>query len=114
MSIHLRTMVILAIAGAVASYADDSARVAIETLTVSGQATLIAPGSSSAIKDASKIVVWLSPVDSLQPVRASTEGPRYRLLQHNKKFEPALLVVPVGSVVDFPNLDPWFHNVFSL
>ena len=25
-----------------------------------------------------------------------------------------LLVVPVGSVVDFPNADPWFHNVFSL
>jgi hypothetical protein len=25
-----------------------------------------------------------------------------------------LLVVPVGSSVDFPNLDPWFHNVFSL
>jgi hypothetical protein len=25
-----------------------------------------------------------------------------------------LLVVPVGSIVDFPNLDPWFHNVFSL
>ena len=29
-------------------------------------------------------------------------------------FEPALLVVPLGSIVDFPNLDPWFHNVFSL
>jgi Polysaccharide lyase family 4, domain II len=25
-----------------------------------------------------------------------------------------LLVIPVGSVVDFPNADPWFHNVFSL
>jgi len=23
-------------------------------------------------------------------------------------------LVPVGSVVDFPNADPWFHNVFSL
>jgi len=23
-------------------------------------------------------------------------------------------VVPVGSVVEFPNLDPFFHNVFSL
>jgi hypothetical protein len=35
-------------------------------------------------------------------------------VQHNKRFEPSLLVVPVGSVVDFPNYDPWFHNVFSL
>jgi len=25
-----------------------------------------------------------------------------------------LLVVPVGSSIDFPNQDPFFHNVFSL
>jgi hypothetical protein len=29
-------------------------------------------------------------------------------------FSPHLLVVPVGSVVAFPNADPFFHNVFSL
>jgi hypothetical protein len=29
-------------------------------------------------------------------------------------FEPRLLVVPAGSVVEFPNHDPWFHNVFSV
>jgi hypothetical protein len=29
-------------------------------------------------------------------------------------FRPHLLVVPVGSVVLFPNADPFFHNVFSL
>src|SRR5258708_8489451 len=37
-----------------------------------------------------------------------------RLTQHNKSFEPHLLVVPVGAVVQFPNRDPFFHNVFSL
>jgi hypothetical protein len=37
-----------------------------------------------------------------------------RLTQHNKSFEPHVLVVPVGSVVEFPNRDPFFHNVFSL
>ena len=36
------------------------------------------------------------------------------LRQRNKAFEPHLLVVTKGSTVDFPNLDPWFHNVFSL
>ena len=35
-------------------------------------------------------------------------------MQRNKRFEPNLLVIPVGSIVDFPNADPWFHNVFSL
>jgi len=29
-------------------------------------------------------------------------------------FSPHLLIVPVGSVVRFPNQDPFFHNVFSL
>ena len=29
-------------------------------------------------------------------------------------FTPHILVVPVGSVVRFPNADPFFHNVFSL
>jgi plastocyanin len=84
------------------------------TLSISGEANLIAAGPASAAKDASKIVVWLSPIDGVQPVRASTTKVHYRLVQHNKRFEPGLLVVPVGSVVDFPNLDPWFHNVFSL
>ncbi len=37
----------------------------------------------------------------------------FRLLQKDKKFTPHLLVIPVGSLVDFPNEDPFFHNVFS-
>src|SRR5438045_5108518 len=39
---------------------------------------------------------------------------RLTLTQKGKMFEPHLLVVQVGSVVDFPNRDPFFHNVFSL
>ncbi|HWW18477.1 MAG TPA: carboxypeptidase regulatory-like domain-containing protein [Candidatus Saccharimonadales bacterium] len=83
-------------------------------IAVSGEATLAGPETGGVAKDASRIVVWLSLVDAVRPVRATTERPHYRLVQHNKRFEPGLLVVPVGSVVDFPNLDPWFHNVFSL
>jgi plastocyanin len=36
------------------------------------------------------------------------------LTQKNKTFSPHLLVIPPGSVVQFPNRDPFFHNVFSL
>jgi plastocyanin len=64
--------------------------------------------------DESRVVVWLTPLDAVQKIHATSDKNRYRLLQRNKHFEPSLLVVPVGSVVDFPNLDPWFHNVFSL
>lgn len=36
------------------------------------------------------------------------------LNQQGARFEPDLIVVPVGSTVRFPNSDPIFHNVFSL
>jgi len=54
-------------------------------------------------------VVWLVPNDG-----PSGSTPIHSVLrQKNKAFEPHLLVVTKGSTVDFPNLDPWFHNVFS-
>lgn len=79
---------------------------------VSGDVSLVTATASAPVKDQSRVVVWLVPMNVVQQVRATDK--RYRLLQHNKRFEPGLLVVPVGSVVDFPNADPWFHNVFSL
>jgi len=39
---------------------------------------------------------------------------RFKMVQHHKRFDPHVLAMPVGSVVDFPNLDPFFHNVFSM
>jgi len=80
---------------------------------VSGEVTLTQSGSDSA-PDASQVVVWLTPSGSTTMPHTAIDKPRYRLVQRNKRFEPGLLVVPVGSVVDFPNDDPWFHNVFSL
>ena len=63
--------------------------------------------------DMSEVVVWLIPTD--RAVSSPKPPPnRPQLVQHNKGFEPHLLVVPVGSTVDFPNHDPFFHNVFSL
>lgn len=38
----------------------------------------------------------------------------YQIVQKGKEFHPHLLVVPVGSSIEFPNADPFFHNVFSL
>jgi plastocyanin len=66
------------------------------------------------VKDASKAVVWLTPlgVTADPPAQKPSEIPQ--LVQHNKMFEPSLLVVPVGGKVEFPNRDPFFHNVFSM
>lgn len=42
------------------------------------------------------------------------ENRRYRMNQRDERFVPHVLAIPTGSVVDFPNNDPFFHNVFSL
>src|SRR5579863_7197048 len=58
-------------------------------------------------------VLWLSPLPGT-PSRPFLAGGRYTLAQKNRTFVPHLIVVPVVSEVFFPNLDPFFHNVFSL
>jgi plastocyanin len=58
-------------------------------------------------------VVWLKPAQTT-PASPWLPTQHYTLLQKNRQFSPHLLVVPVGSIVEFPNRDPFFHNVFSL
>jgi len=62
---------------------------------------------------ATPAVAWLEPLAGT-PSAPFVSNERYTLLQKNRTFVPHLLVVPVGSVVAFPNADPFFHNVFSL
>jgi plastocyanin len=83
---------------------------------VTAEVKLIQRNSTRTAKDASQVVLWLVPVQGTAENSASAVSAKrhYRMLQHNKTFEPKLLVVPLGGIVDFPNLDPWFHNVFSL
>jgi plastocyanin len=66
------------------------------------------------LKDASQAVVWLTPVATTvkAPLQKATQIPQ--LIQKNKSFHPSLIVIPVGGKVEFPNHDPFFHNVFSL
>jgi plastocyanin len=76
-------------------------------IAVTGNVSLEGGANSS---PAIATVVWLSPMSDSTPV-----APMHAVLaQKNKTFEPHLLVVTRGSTVDFPNHDPWFHNVFSL
>jgi plastocyanin len=83
--------------------------------TVTASVAVTRPGKSRS-RDASNVVLWLTPTGATTiaavPVPESSSKPR--LVQKNKSFEPHVLVVPVGSLVQFPNRDPFFHNVFSL
>lgn len=58
-------------------------------------------------------VAWLEPLAGAPAIQFLPQG-HYTLLQKNRTFVPHLQVIPVGSVVQFPNADPFFHNVFSL
>ena len=66
------------------------------------------------LKDASKAVVWLTPLGTTvdPPKQVPSQVPQ--LVQKDKSFQPPLVVIPVGGKVEFPNRDPFFHNVFSL
>ena len=61
-------------------------------------------------RDYSGVVIWLEPAERAAPPAAPK---RVVMLQRNKSFLPHVLAVPVGATVDFPNLDPIFHNAFS-
>jgi plastocyanin len=80
-------------------------------VTVTGHVTAYGDTPAAGSPDT---VVWLTPV-AQSGTDAVPAMPMHAVLrQKNKSFEPHLLVVTKGSSVDFPNLDPWFHNVFSL
>jgi plastocyanin len=58
-------------------------------------------------------VLWVTPAVGTQAEDRPPAG-HFTLVQKNRMFTPHLLVVPVGSIISFPNADPFFHNVFSL
>jgi len=68
---------------------------------------------TSAQPSSADVVVWLTPTQKNLPP-AVQKGQQFTLVQKDKQFSPHFLVVPTGSNVEFPNLDPFFHNVFSL
>ena len=80
-----------------------------QDVTVTGKVVLEG-GSTPAT---TQTVVWLAPLGAAAD--STPVAPMHAVLaQKNKMFEPHLLVITRGSAVDFPNRDPWFHNVFSL
>jgi plastocyanin len=75
--------------------------------TVTGRVEMIEKGGKKAT-DLSDVVVYLD------GVKARPQAGRAKITMRAKAFIPHVLVVPVGSTVDFPNEDPILHNAFSL
>jgi plastocyanin len=57
------------------------------------------------------VVVWLSPS---RPVAVAVSTAPARLVQKDKRFTPHVIAVRVGTEIEFPNQDPFFHDVFSI
>lgn len=69
---------------------------------------LIIRSSAGQPADPSGAVVYL-----LGPISRPPAG-HARMVQRHKRLLPAVLPIVAGQSVDFENLDPIFHNVFSL
>ena len=94
-----------------------SLAVSAQTSTVSARVD-VHSDSNAAAKTRANVVVSLTSLDgapsAMRSVSQEEHKPQLRLVQKDKRFEPHVLVVPVGTAVEFPNRDPFFHNVFSL
>jgi plastocyanin len=108
-------------AGATGLHAQATTRVT--TTTVRGRVEVIGAGDAGSRRHGAipGTVVWLTPIAGAAGEAAAapaspppSPAANLRLVQKNKSFQPHILVVQAGSMVEFPNRDPFFHNVFSL
>jgi plastocyanin len=79
--------------------------------SVSGQVTIRErPGDRT--EDLGNVVVYLTPAAS-QPRELLTERENTVIALQSRQFSPRVRVIAAGSRVQFPNQDPFSHNVFS-
>lgn len=79
--------------------------------TVSGQVSIQErPGDVT--EDLANVVVFLEPVDPAAKPKVKGEA-RGSMALDRRQFSPRVSVVTVGSRIEFPNRDPFSHNVFS-
>jgi plastocyanin len=70
----------------------------------------VAPRGADAAPETSQVVIFVA---GARPQAAPAPG-RARIAQRNEQFHPRVTAVTTGTTVEFPNEDPYFHNVFSL
>lgn len=59
----------------------------------------------------SRVVIYL---EGAIPQAKTAPSNAAEIQQIDRHFLPDLVVVPAGSTVSFPNMDPIFHNIYSL
>jgi plastocyanin len=99
------------------------------TLHVPASAATIAevpnayPGRADALPEPHKMehgivtdaVIYVDPIPaSVESTLAQMPSQTPKLAQKDQCFMPRVVAIAAGSSVDFPNMDPIYHNVFSL
>ena len=78
---------------------------------IGGHVELVAAsGQRLDAAEAAGIVAYYVPIDGAPKPKPGS----YSIVMRGKRFDPAVLVVPVGSTIAFPNQDEILHNVFSV
>lgn len=78
-------------------------------VTVAGRVGVVHHGKGEHASN--DVVVSLTSTQAEQP---APPGLTLRFVQKNKRFTPHLLAVTPGTQIEFPNQDPFFHDVFSI
>ncbi len=65
---------------------------------------------TAAASEISNVIVFARDV----PRATAPAATRAQMIQQNESFVPRVVAITRGSTVEFPNSDPYFHNVFSL
>jgi plastocyanin len=79
------------------------------TGTVSGRVVVLRSGRPAA--DASDAAVW---IEGLRRTGEASGTVRGEMKSERKRFTPRVVIVPRRDAVEFPNVDPIYHNVFSV
>ena len=120
-----RLLLVLAALGAALAPPDATGRPAAPG-AIRGRVEVLTPGADAAgrvaVTDLSmsaphgpidrRSVVYLDPAP--RAAFEAREDVRPRLDQRNETFVPHVLPIVAGTIVDFPNNDRTYHNVFSL
>ncbi len=81
-----------------------------EKITIDGRLRVAVEGLRLA--DAGAIIVFFEAIDGT-PRAADVRLPTATVRQNGARFDPTFLAVAVGQLVEMPNDDVIFHNVFS-
>ena len=79
---------------------------------ISGTVEVLLKGDKKK-QDLSAVIVYLDLPDAGKTLSGGVKRD-FEMATKNKQFQPRSMAVPVGAMVNFPNLDPIYHNLFSV